>query len=281
MEINKILSASILDVIFDGRNKEYGAYDLRKTYNRRISIALFVTLGVALLALVGSILANQSSGEEVVKEKKVEMTMQEIKPEEEKKPDLPPPPPPPPPPKVEPPKIETKAFTPPKIVEDEKVVEPPPAQEELKDVKIDIKSQEGIKDIGIMTPPQVVDQGKGVVEVKKEVEDEDKVFEKVEIDATFPGGEKEWRKYLEKKCNGQVASDNGAPPGKYKVVVQFIVNKEGKISDVKALTNFGYGMEQEAVRVIKNGPDWVAAQQNGRKVTAYRSQPITFMVSDE
>jgi protein TonB len=64
-------------------------------------------------------------------------------------------------------------------------------------------------------------------------------------------------------------------------VVQFIVDKEGNISDVKALTNQGYGMEDEAVRVIKKGPNWTPAQQNGRYVKAYRKQPITFVVSGE
>ena len=58
MEANKILSADILDIIFDGKNKDYGAYDLRKTYNRRIVRALIITAAVALLALLGSVLAS-------------------------------------------------------------------------------------------------------------------------------------------------------------------------------------------------------------------------------
>ena len=60
--------------------------------------------------------------------------------------------------------------------------------------------------------------------------------------------------------------DNGAPEGTYTVYVQFVVDKEGNISDVKALTNHGYGMEEEAVRVIKKGPNWTPAIQNGRPV---------------
>ncbi len=274
MEANKILSSSLLDLVFDGRNKEYGAYELRKTYNKRIIIALIVAGSIALLALLGSVLAssvNKGAKEDIVI---TPVTMEDLKQEEEKV--EPPPPPPPKPP--DPPKIEMQKFTPPKIVKDEEVQEPPPQQEELKEVKIAEISQEGIKDEGLALPA-VIDDGKGVVEVKKE-EDENKIFEKVEIDAKFKGGEGAWRKYLERTLNPQAPSDNGAPTGVYTVIVQFIVSKDGSISDVKALTTHGFGMEQEAVRVIKRGPSWTPAVQNGRNVNAYRKQPITFQVTE-
>jgi GldM C-terminal domain/Gram-negative bacterial TonB protein C-terminal len=104
-----------------------------------------------------------------------------------------------------------------------------------------------------------------------------RIFEKVEIEASFPGGETNWRKYLEKKLNPNVPVNNGAPVGKYTVYVQFVVDKEGNIKDVKALTNNGYGMEEEVMRIIKIGPKWVPAIQDGRKVNAYRNQPVTFL----
>lgn len=276
MEANKILSADVLDLIFEGKNKEYGAYELRKTYNRRITRALIITASVAALALVASILATVMKSDKDNKVKINEMTIQDVKQEEKKEP---PPPPPPPPPKQEPPKVEMKQFTPPVIKKDEEVEKPPPPQEELKEVKIDVKDQEGIKDEQIATP-EVIDEGKKIVEEKKE-EDENKIFDKVEIEAGFPGGDAKWRQYLERNANGQVASDNGAPEGTYTVVVQFVVDKEGNISDVKALTGHGYGMEQEAVRVIQKGPKWTPAVQNGRQVKAYRKQPITFQVQSE
>lgn len=107
---------------------------------------------------------------------------------------------------------------------------------------------------------------------------ENRIFEKVDFEATFPGGLPAWKKHLEKNLKPTVPIDNGAPVGNYTVVVQFIVDKEGVVSDIKALTNFGYGMEQEVIRVIQKGPRWLAANQNGRKVKAYRKQPITFVV---
>jgi TonB family protein len=126
-----------------------------------------------------------------------------------------------------------------------------------------------------IAPPVDIDQGKQIVEEKI---DESIIFEKVEIEASFPGGDIKWRQYLERNANEKVATDNGAPEGTYTVVVQFVVDKEGRISDVRSLTNHGYGMEEEAMRAIKKGPKWSPAIHNGRQVKAYRKQPITFRV---
>ena len=274
MDANKILNADLLDLIFEGRDKEYGAYDLRRTYNRRITRALVITTSIAALILLFSFLSNKFE-ENKGKVKINEMTIQDLKQEEKKEPL---PPPPPPPPKQEPPKVEMKQFTPPVIKKDEEVEKPPPPQEELKEAKIDVVNVEGVKDEGLAAPSDL-DQGKQIVEEKKD--DENKIFDKVEIDAGFPGGDAKWRQFLERNANGSVATDNNAPEGSYTVVVQFVVDKEGNISDVRALTNYGYGMEEEAIRVIRKGPKWIPAVQNGRQVKAYRKQPITFRVEQE
>ena len=274
MEANKILSSDILDLVFENRNKSYGAYELRKTYNKRIITALLITGGVALLIFLASFIANTINANKAQLDIK-EVVLENIQQEEEKKVE----PPPPPPPKVEPPKVEMTKFTPPKIVEDEEVKKEdiPPEVEKLEDTKIDVTSQEGIKDEGLAAPPP--DEGKQVVEAPKE--DENKIFEKVEVEAEFPGGLPAWRRYLERNLNAQVPSDAGAPTGSYTVVVKFIVDKSGSISDVKALTSHGFGMEEEAVRAIKRGPKWTPAIQNGRNVNAYRQQPITFVVAEQ
>ena len=129
MEISKILTADILDIVFEGRNKEYGAYDLRKTYNKRVKRALIITASTAALILLISFLNKTLSDNDNAKVKINEMTLQDVKQEEKE----PPPPPPPPPPKQEPPKVEMKQFTPPVIKKDEEVEKPPPPQEELKE----------------------------------------------------------------------------------------------------------------------------------------------------
>ncbi|NOT52037.1 MAG: hypothetical protein HOP10_12260 [Chitinophagaceae bacterium] len=114
-----------------------------------------------------------------------------------------------------------------------------------------------------------------------EQDTEDKTFDKVEIEATFPGGDQAWIKYLQKTLNANTPVDNGAPAGTFTVIVQFVVSRDGSISEVKALTNHGYGMEKEVIRVIKTGPKWIPALQDGRNVKAYRKQPVTFVITDD
>ncbi|HYE55790.1 MAG TPA: energy transducer TonB, partial [Chitinophagaceae bacterium] len=107
MDANKIMSADILDLIFEGRNKDYGAYELRKTYNRRLGIALIGTAALCILLFLAYFLGNMGSDDEAK-----EMIVQDVQLEqvqEEKKNE---PPPPPPPPKPEPPKVEITKFTP-------------------------------------------------------------------------------------------------------------------------------------------------------------------------
>lgn len=108
-----------------------------------------------------------------------------------------------------------------------------------------------------------------------------KVFNEVEIEASYPGGTEAWLKFLTSNVNAAVPTDNGAPIGKYTVNVQFIVMKDGTISEIKALTNFGFGMEQEVIRTIKKSGLWSPAIQNGLPVRAYRRQPLTFQVEDD
>jgi len=171
---------------------------------------------------------------------------------------------------------------------------------EIKDL-INIISPDSIKSINILKDTAAFtkygDKGKnGVIEIYTKVvksqvkelyfeeikEDDDKVFVKVEVEASFKGGERAWLKYLEKNLDQNMPVKNGCKlAGTYTVIVQFIVEKDGSVSDVRALTNHGFGMEEEAIRIIKKGPDWVPAIQNGRQVKAYRKQPITFEIAEK
>jgi len=109
----------------------------------------------------------------------------------------------------------------------------------------------------------------------------DKVFTKVEVPASFPGGKDAWQKYLDRNLNKDLPVSKGAPPGKYKVIVSFIVSSDGTISNVKAENNPGYGTDEESVRIIVKGPKWVPAKQNGKAVTSLVKQTITFSVTEE
>lgn len=109
-------------------------------------------------------------------------------------------------------------------------------------------------------------------------DDNNKIFVRVEQEAEFPGGDAAWGNYLRKNLDPDVPIRKNAKRGTYQVIIRFVVNKKGEISNVTAETSYGHGMEEEAIRVIKNGPKWMPAMQNGRAVNAYRRQPITFLI---
>jgi protein TonB len=109
-------------------------------------------------------------------------------------------------------------------------------------------------------------------------ESDDVVFTKVDIDAQFPGGLASWGHYLMTNLDADVPVKNHAPTGRYKVIIRFIVSRDGSVSAVEPETNFGYGMEDEAIKQIRKGPHWTPAMQNGQAVNAYKRQPITFVV---
>jgi len=277
MEANKVLHSSILDIVFDGRNKEYGAYDLRKNYNKRLLVALSAMMGVTALLFVIFFVVQNNGGTKkevlMVKDVQLEQVVEEKKNE--------PLPPPPPPPKAPLQKIEITRFTPPKIVKDNEVKEEdkPPVQEKLEDTRIGTINQEGVKDEGITAPP-VTDAGKGVVEAPKPkpVEDYEKVFVKVEIESEYPGGPAAWLRYLNKNFHYPDEGLNNEIQGV--VMVQFIVDKDGNVSDVQAVSGPEEGgLRDEAMRVIRKSGGWIPAIQNGRKVKSYKRQPVIFKIA--
>jgi protein TonB len=274
MEANKILNADLLDIIFDGKNKSYGAYDLRKTYSSRLRKALLATFIALAVILLGSVLANKVAKSRQDDIDVLDTQMAEIKKDEPAA--LPPPPPPPvkPPP---PPEINQVKFTPPKVVKDEEVIEK--VEEIHEDAAISTKTVESENKVQVVQAP-IEDKGTVVAEAPRD-DDEGKVFNKVEIEAEYPGGASAWTKYLRNNLDANTPVDNGASEGTYTVIVRFIVSRDGSISDVVAETKHGYGMEAEAIKIIKKGPKWTPAQQNGRYVNAYRRQPITFVVQEQ
>jgi periplasmic protein TonB len=270
MDTSKILAADFLDLLFDNRNKEYGAYELRRTYQSRITRALIFTGIFVGLTFTGIVLANNLEPKKTEGLLIRDVTIEDFPPEEKL-----PEPIPEPPRRIEPVQIRTERLTTIDIVEDKDVVEPPPTQDDLAIAKIDVTQNDGVIDQGIATIENL-DQGKDIIENK--IVKEPEIFTSVEIDAKFDGS---WEKFLLRNLNAQTPIDNNAPPGKYTVMMQFVVDIDGTVSDIKALSNLGYGLEQEAIRVLKKATKWAPAIQNGRQVKAYRRQSITFVVEGE
>jgi len=277
MDTHRILTADILDIVFDGRNKAYGAYNLRKTYQRRVVWSLATTLGIIACLFAGSVIAKKWKPAEKSTIYVEDYTLKDL-PQDTKKAD----PPPPPPIQKTIPQVAITRFVPPQIVRDLDVTieEQMPDQDQLNDTKIGNINQVGDKDDG--TAIQLVEKGTGgTAEGPKGMQDMEETFRTVEIESEFPGGHEAWKKYLEKNLNTETATGNGAPPGKYTVVLAFKVDKQGNISDITVEKDPGYGTAEEAKRVIKKGPSWKPANQNGRLVSSIKRQAITFLVNEE
>lgn len=109
----------------------------------------------------------------------------------------------------------------------------------------------------------------------------DSVYTRVLQEATFIGGEQEWRDFLRENVNPNVLAENNASDGKYTVIIKFIVNPDGTLEDIKAENDPGYGMVKEAIRVIKASKKWQPAIKYGKYERAYRRQPVTFLIEGQ
>jgi Gram-negative bacterial TonB protein C-terminal len=100
-----------------------------------------------------------------------------------------------------------------------------------------------------------------------------------QIVAKFPGGPKAWGQYLGHTVDFKVPVRKKAPAGTYNVIVRFSIDKDGTLSNFVAETNFGYGMEEEVIRVLKKSPHWTPASQNGQYLNENIRQPVIFTVN--
>lgn len=278
MNAKEILQASQLDILFDGKNKAYGAYALRKTYHKRIELAMMGT-GLVVLLFVGSTLLPRKKADASPKVMHVDTVQLKEYKAPEKKPKVIPPPP-----AAAPIKMEMQRLTVPKVVDDQLVKpdEMPPKQTD--NIKVGPVTQHGINADGMLTaPPEVKGisgNGKGPGGTGNSAPDYEGEFLSVQVEATYPGGAANWKKYLERGLRSQVAVENGAPVGLYTVVVSFLVAKDGSTSEVKVVSapDPDYGTAAEAVRVIERSGKWNPAIQNGRPVIYREKQRITFKV---
>lgn len=123
-------------------------------------------------------------------------------------------------------------------------------------------------------------KGKGMMGVKEiTLSEDDMIHQGVEKEATFPGGDGAWTKYISRELNRYV--DTIGRAGKTGTcIVQFIVGRDGTISNVEALTLEGTKLSEVVVDAIAKGPKWNPAVQNGKKVRAFRKQPVTFQIQE-
>lgn len=259
-----LLKDSWTSLIFQNKNQEYGAYELRKLYNKNANRAMIIAAILFTLAIATPVILSNLKGPEE-KFENVEVNLELLPPP----PVDPNEPPPPPPPKIEAPKLAAAVkFVPPVVVEDEKVTEEdPPTQEELKDVQISTKTVEGEKN----AVEEIVETGPAVEEVREEV------FLVVEEMPEFEGGMLGLQKHFAKNIQYPAKAMQMGTTGR--VIVSFVVNKDGAVINPEILKGIGDGCDEEALRVVKSLPKWKPGKQNGRAASVKFTVPINFKLA--
>lgn len=245
------------EIVFKDRNKEYGAYYLRKVDKKYTTRSLLISMGILLLGvLIPFFIYQQTRVVNVDKSISTEFTNLQKPPEEAA-------PPPPPPPEEQ--QVEQKAkFTAPIVTTDS--VDP---GQTFNQDELNITSTKVVLDTNTTI----------VVEEKKEevIEVEAQVFTIVEEQPKFPGGEEEWYKFLKENIKyPSVAKENGIQGTVY---VEFTVNSDGSIVDVtrkSGTKEVGAGCDDEAIRVMRMMPKWTPGKQSGKNVRVRQVLPVKF-----
>ena len=269
-----LISSDWVDLVFEGRNKAYGAYRLRKSTTKRnilAMVAVVILLVVAFIILTVKNFVDEQRAKVAMTQvaeltnydqpkKKAEVKQKKVEVEPERV--------------VERVKSSIK-FTAPVIKKDE-VVKP---DEELKsqDELMSTKTAIGSFDV------KGNDDANGEILKAKEViaepeppkhEEENKVFDIVEQQPLFPGGPAALMKYLSENTKYPVVAQENGVQGR--VTVQFVVEKDGSISDVHVLRGVDPSLDKEAVRVVKSMPRWTPGKQNGITVRVNYRVPVLF-----
>ncbi len=264
---------NIDDLIFEHRNKSYGAYLLRSVYSKNMSKGMIAGLLTFLLMIATPFIYAKYQEWKLSQLEDLsltEVTLAEPPSIDPKKP------PPPPPPKIDPPPIKDQIkFVPPVVKKDEEVVdeEPPAKVEDLKDKEVAQETKDGDKD-GVdlsLVEPEVKEP---VREAVKEEPEETLNMASVQQKPMFPDGDAALFKYLSENIKyPAIAKENGIMG---KVIVSFVVAKTGNIENVEVIRGIGGGCDQEAVRVVKGMPNWSPGKNNGKPVKVKYTLPVSF-----
>ncbi len=257
-----------IEIVFEGRNKLYGAYELRKS-NRKTSMrALIIGSILFSLAISAPLIASYlpEGGDEVDNDIKITAVKLPPKKKVEAPKDLAPPPPPPP-------KQDQVKFVKPVVAKAEDVTEDPPKMDDIKDKKTGAETIKGDPNAPL-TVELEVGNGPAVAEVIAE-DTSVHSLAGIEQKPEFPGGIEKFYAFVGK---------NYTPPEeeglKGKVYVTFVVEKDGSLTDIKVIRDIGYGTGKEAIRVLSKCPKWLPGEQNGKKVRVLYSLPITIQSAE-
>lgn len=244
------------DIVFAGRNKEYGAYKMRKKYSRTVIIAMLIGILILGTAVITPYLnAKALENRQKRKERQVEIKMENLDAPNEAV--APPPPPPPPPADV----VQQQKYIPPEVVDSIK-------PEEMKQLMTADQAQVEVKNEAVVEV---------VAEVKEEVQEADPEatpFVIVEEMPMFPGGDVELLKYIAANTvYPEVAKENNIQG---RVIIRFCVTSKGGVSQVSVLKGVDPELDKEAIRVVNTLPTFKPGKQGGKPVPVWYMVPITF-----
>lgn len=267
-----LISNAWCDLVFEGKNQAYGAYKLRKGTSKRNLWSIIIVL-IAAVAIFSAIAIKNviEANQKVAVTTAVELSKIDKTPKVEKKKAAP---------KIEQPKVVEKVkssikFTAPVIKKDSEVK----PEEEMKTQEDLQKTKTTIGAFTVVGNDEIDGE---VLKAKEEIaqpeppknEEENKVFDVVEEQPSFPGGQGALMAWLRDNIKYPVvAAENGIQG---KVIVQFVVGKNGSISNVKVLRSVDPSLDREAVRVVSSMPNWTPGKQNGTSVNVRYTLPVTF-----
>jgi periplasmic protein TonB len=261
MTNKEILQADVLDILFENRNKTYGAYALRKTYNQRLHTSLAIALGFSLLLLLISFF-NGKEEQAGVENTITGVVVNEYEIPEQKKPD-------------EPRTQRSQSQAP--LVQNVPIVIASDDSVPTLEVPTTDQLQTGITST-VNRPGVLTDttndmvrpvSGSGAVTTTTEPQE----FHPDEVDAKYPGGKEAFAAFLAKHL---ITPDDLELGEKRTVIVRFMVDVDGSISKTEVVETAGERFDKEVMRVLRKMPKWIPAQQNGRKVATYFTQPVIF-----
>lgn len=249
------------DIVFEGRNQAYGAYVLRRVYGKNVFVATILTITFIALMVYGPAIVAYLTPEEVVEAappRKLVYTELSAPPPIDK--------PKPPPPQIQLPKLQKVIkFVPPKVVK-EQVVEEVPTIEEIKQNEVAAVEVEGPTEVVFEEPVKEV-----------VVEDDNQIFTVVEQQPEFDGGYEAMINFIKKNLRYPASARRMGVDGT--VFVQFVVGKDGSITEVKTMRGISADCDKEAERVVNMMPKWRPGKQNGKPVFVRFVLPIRFKLN--
>lgn len=263
MTNNEILQADLLDILFEYRNKSYGAYTLRRYYNKRLLKSLGIALSAVLLFFLISTVKSGQRSKGAVPENKDVVKLSSIEIAQPKQQD------PLPPAKKQPIVSQVKDVTI-KIVPD-KLDDPIPDQQDISKNAISEKTIEGTAPEDLTKAVNsTVDSSSGK---QKETQPETK-FEPIEKQPSFPGGPEALALFFSRT----LSSPTDLEPGEKKIIlIRFVVGADGSITKAEIIQSGGDEYDSEVLRAFKRMPKWNRAIQNGIRVATSFTQPVTFV----